>query len=466
MNRLQRTALAASLIGVGGIALAVFVAARMPSSAQRLKTRIESERLFQFGRLSVTKAVVERTEETFELRRDDAFSWSVGKTVFWPADLQAVEAMIDQVAGLRAVREVYAQPSARQLEDTGLSKPELRLRVTTREAEHRLVLGSVNRLTDLLHAREEDGPVVLVDPGFRWAVDRPFTDFRNDRLFPFSADDVAEIALHRANGTGFRLTMEDESPRVTVGDSSFVAGEGEVAVFVAAVTLRLEAEAYVSDEAPFPTPPSSEGARVEPASAVVLKVRSRGGHVRTATIALATSTFQPQPTPYGWVGPSLVELYAPAAEEVVRATAEGLRDRTLSRFPPSRAARVRMKYGRQAAWTFERDRDDRDAWSRTHPSPASARPSVMRDIVFRFASLKGASTVTRRPTAKERRAWLLEPPSRRFEFFDADGELLADVRIGDYASEEALYVEANGRVDVVPMDELLRIPVALTRYLE
>lgn len=466
MTRLQRTLLVTAVVGAAGISGVLYLATQTPDQAERLRHRVESERLFGFGRATVRWLELHRDGQAVRFERDPAVAWRIDEPVRWPADLQAIEALIDRAAALREERTVYETPSAQQLEDTGLSSPRLKLFVETVDGgSHQLELGSTNPVTELLHVRADDGPVVVVDPSFRWALDRPLDEFRMDRLFPYRTGDVSRVRCQAPSGASFALerTGEDQHA-VTSGGQRFDAGVGVTAVFLAAVTKRLEAEEYLSDHHPYPELPE-QIASFEPSSSFTIEVDHVSGETRTATIALAMTSFTAEPAPIAWVGSTVVSLYPPPVQEILTTTADGLRDRSLAWFNPRDAHRIRVRYGDAPAdWVFERAPGDPRAWVRVEPSPAEGVEAVFRDLVLILARFKGDETVTEAPSPSQLRAWLLDPPSRRFVVEDESGEVLADLRLGGWASDETLYARGLGpRVDTVSIDRVMKIPVDLEK---
>lgn len=460
MTRLQRTLILAGVVGVGGITAAVYLAARAPRQAERVRERVERERVFDFGRNDVARLSIRRSDEQIRLVRDRTVGWRLDAPVEWPADLQAVEALLDRAASLRAKRVAFESPSEENLTDAGLAPPEVELDITLMNGTaHTLALGTTNPVTELMHAREGDGPVILVEPDFRWSMDRPSEEFRMDRLFPYRADDVARLRLISPSGDAFDLSRDPGGGHTVItSDERFGAGVGVAAVLLAAVTKRLEAEDYLGDAHPFPGLPEAL-VSVQQGSAFVITTHHATGVTRSATIALARLAVLDEPVPVAWVGSSVVQLYAPPVKEVIGTTAEDLRDRSLAWFNPSEVARLRAYYaGEPQPWVFERSGDD--GWRRVAPAPAEGLGIVLRDVLLSLARLKGDRTASDAPTPRQLRDWLIEPASRRFVMESEAGEILADVRLGGWASEDTIYARGDGpRVDVVSIDRLLKIPV-------
>jgi len=494
MNRLQRTLALAGLVGVAGIGGALYIGATAPDQRERLRQKIEDERPFSFGRSTVLRFELERDGERIRFERDPAVGWQVATHEPWPADLQAVEALIDRTAGLRVKRIAFESPTEENLRNAGLFEPRLVLSIETRDGtRHHLAIGRSNPLTDLLHVRAQSGedlegaPVALVDPSFQWALDRPPEEFREDRLFPYRTRDVVRVRSRAAEGTAFVLEQSLESgpgassdasgaesvgqkePRfeVIVSGERYDAGIGASAVFLTALTKRLEAEEFLSDFHPFPELPPSIGSFAE-GSKVTVDVVHAAGLTRSATIALAMASFNEAPQPIAWVDETVVRLYPPPVKEIVSTSGEQLRDRRISFFSTKRARRLVVEYGdRDEPWVFERDSDDVRSWRRVEPSPADASDIVLGNVVQILSGLEGDRTVSRDPSPAQLRAWLLEPPSRRFIVQTEDRTPIADVRIGGWISpeREELYVRGERRrVDAVSLDRVLKIPTDRSRF--
>jgi len=468
MKRLQRTLLFAAIVGLAGIGGSLYLALEAPKQAERLRDKIARERLFSFGRLSVRAMTVVREGREIRLERDPSSSWRIDAPVRWPADLQAVEALMDRTAGLRAEGTAFEDPTREQLANTGLLEPRLRLEVELGDGtRHELAIGTENPLTELLHVRADGGPIVVVDAEYQWTLDRPLDELRADRLFPYRSDDVAEIRVRPPSGAGFRLVRSGaEAYEVEADEQRFRAGVGVAAVFVAAVTKRLEAENYLGDTFPYPEIPATIES-FESGSGFSLAVEHASGEVRTASIALARREFENDQVPIAWIDESVVELYPPPVDEILQTRAEDLRDRNLARFDPDAAARLRIEYGGDGRpWVFEQSASD-GTWRRVEPRPAEAESRLLDTLVLRLARLKGDRTITESPSRAELRRWLLDPASRHFVVEDASGRELADVRLGDWASDEELYVKGDGpRVDAISIDSVLSVPVDLKKLVQ
>ncbi|NJK90146.1 MAG: DUF4340 domain-containing protein, partial [Myxococcales bacterium] len=274
MTRLRRLALAATVVGGGGIAAAVALSVGTKNADERRIERVDRERVYSFGAVDVASVTLRRKDAMVQFQRDDGRGFVLTSPVRWPADAEAIDALLHQVSALREKRTVYERPSPADLEEAGLAKPDGTLELVMKDGtSHRLAIGSVNALTGLLHVRVDEGAVVVVDPSFRWVVDRAMDEFRASRVFPFSEKDVQSVTVRGRDGIAHRATRQPPQGFFiqTIGTRAppALADEGRFAVFLTAVTKRLEVESFLRDDVVYPELPEGYDQVVDARSVTV-----------------------------------------------------------------------------------------------------------------------------------------------------------------------------------------------------
>jgi hypothetical protein len=472
VSRLQRSLVTAAL-AAGAIGLGVAVLLTAPSSQQAEEEELTARRRFTFGTAHVRRARLVTGEGTMAFERDPATEWRITRPFRWPGATEPIAALLGRVSALRSERTVFETPTEDQLKRAGLDRPRVDLVVELTDGTHRrLQLGAINQLSDLVYARSASGPsaappmagpVFLTTPASLWAMDRPFEEFRTPRVLPLDRDHVRR--LEKRSPSGLEWVVRAAQPYEVSADGQRFrpADPGRVAVAMAATFLRLEADHFLVDGArdlaeALARLPGSEGRL-----AYALTATLDSGGVHSATVAVVKRPDAPEATPMAFVDGALMELYSPPAEELAKLQAEDLVDRTITAVEPARVHRLTVVHGDAGQpWVFERRPE---GWAQTEPRSSPADPRTVGRVVRVLSALRGDRTVTYQPTPAQLDQWMLQPPSRRYRLESREGESLAVVTLGSYASPTELHVMGTGpRVDAISVERVREIPSQLTEY--
>lgn len=454
MTRLARSARTAAVVLVlgGGAGLGFYLTEVRPRQAIR-EAEIEAQRLFAFGRDDVLRARLFIRGSTVSFRRVAEDAFRLEAPVDWPADQEAVRALLDRTAAVRVVRPLADPATAEQLEAWGLDEPAARVEVELRGGRSRtFLIGAENPLVGGHPVTDGDRRRVGLTPGdIFWAFDRPPDAFRDPHPVPEDPARVTGLTL-TSSAAELRLRRAGAAWRVLEDGAWSPASPARARRLLVAFTRRLEATRYVSDRAGpedrarLGLAPPRATARLELGDgAVELDFAWSEGPDGTTVLAHRRGTpsvFEVDPTVLGELG----------------FDADALRDRTLARFDPDRVARVELTLGTEEAELERTPAGWRDPTGRVEVLDVRVDA-----LVRRFAFLEGERTVTTEATPAERRAWLLEPPSRRLVFRDDAGVALADVVLGGRVDAEHLYAARTGSSEVlaVATAQLPRLPAAL-----
>jgi hypothetical protein len=443
----------------GGAAVYLYVKEVAPRDALR-QAREEKKRLFHFGRDDVRAGTLYTRGATVAFERDGAGRFVLTAPVAWPADRDAIRALLDRMAVLRVERSLGEDPTEEELSSWGLAPPEIRLDVTLKSGEARsLLVGTKNPLVDAYPITDgARSRVGLTDPSFHWAFDRAPSDFRSRRLVPLAPSAIRSLQLARADGPDVRLRREspDAPWRIETLGGPRTANPRRAARVVVAFTRRLEATGFLDDTLDWRFAAAEMRLTLETFDGEARQLRFlRGGP------AVEDDT---------WVAhlegtPTVAEL-DPSVERDLQIRPEALVDRTLSRFDPEAVASVKMHIGTEPPFVVVRDASGwafSDASGETGP-----KPWRVDAVVRTFSLLEGEATHAEAPSAAQLSEWLLAPPSRRLVFRGEDGEILADVRVGNRLDEDHFLARAEGdpRVLTVPISKLRALPATRADLVE
>lgn len=473
MTRLKRAIrTAAVLTAIGGVSATwLYVREVAPRESLR-RARLDAMRLFAFGRIDVLEGTLVTRGATMTFSRDESGRFRLSAPVAWPADDEAMGALLDRMAAIRADPVLTDAATAEDLARWGLAPPLARLHVRLRDGrEHALLVGPVNPLvgkhpiTDGAKKR-----VGLTNDTFFWAFDRPIDDFRSKQLVPFDPSDVGEIRIQPGtDASGLRLRRSAEGGRaewaVWVAERWVPAAESRAHHLAVALTRRLEASGFLTDAYDPARPEDQRRWGLDDPIASVDLTDLSGAPCRL--------TFGRAPVTEGGDGPLVV--HASKTRTVVEVDAwieaelapspDAFVDRTLSRIQPAEVEAVEMQLGTEPPFRLAR-RGSR--WVLSGREDLAVKSWRVDALLRAMTLLEGDATHLERASPRERAELLLEPPSRRIILLDESGGALADVRFGNRLDEAHLLAQREGdpRVLVVEEKKLVTLPARREDLLE
>jgi len=189
----------------------------------------------------------------------------------------------------------------------------------------------------------------------------------------------------------------------------------------------------------------------------VLNAEHASGRTRSATVAVVKRATAPEATPLVYTEGSLVEVYAPPAQELAELDPSTLINRTISQFEPGNVREVVVLFAGSDPLRIER--------TAAGDWPVQFDAERVDRTLEVFSELSGVSVVSATPSDKQLEEWLLQPPSRRFVFRGEGGDILANVTIGGYPDADHFYVRGTERrVYTVPIALLSDLPVDVAAY--
>lgn len=459
LSRVGRAARnAAFLIGIGGLAAGGMYLRDIRPRETRKVEALEAKRLFHFGRDAVASATLHTRGATLSFERDGS-EFVVTAPVNWPARSDAAYALLDRVAGVSLDTVLTESASTDELSKWGLDRPIAVARLTLDNGEERVLrVGPKNPLVDKYPVTDGAGARVgLADPAFIWALDRPPEDFRANHLLPNAQPkDVTTVEVRSGAGGGFRLVRGPKAWTVAIDGEETpprMAAASRVRLFLVAFTKRVEILRFVSDDADPPAP-----------DAVIAHFRFtlEDGSRHGVGILRSTETSAEDGAWQAHLDGTRTRVEIdPSAELELRKGPSYFFERTLSRLDPAAVTRVEIQLGRKPPQTLVRTAlEPAPAWA-LRGAPETQLKSWRIDALIRlFAVFEAQSIHEETPSRSQLREWLIEPPSRRFVFFDAADAVLAEVRIGHRFDETHLFARSDRspRVGLVPEEKLSVLP--------
>lgn len=457
MKRIHRSLATATLFFVVGIGGAVYVyQTQVRTVDARFQEEQEAKRLFRFGLVHVQSGRLQGRNATIAFARDDTFTWRMTEPVDWPADVDAINAMINRMAGIKMEPLVTDTARSEDRARVGLDRPHTRLTVQLADGEHTLAIGTKNRLVDKYPITDAEGNRIgLSEPSFFWALDRDLFAFRSKRLFPFTPDQIHRVTIEAPDGTLrveiTRPQKDTEAFEIRGGDlEGPVTGDiGEIDRLLVTLTKRLVAERFVTDRM---TPGDASEHGLAPPHLTV--------RVHTAEGPRGVRFGRQDELRAHVEGTASVAVVDQALLERLERPAAAYRDRSILRYNPRDVQRIRLTVGANPPMVVERSEGGSD-WTIVEPITAPARVWRVDNLVLVYSKLKAHSIYRFDPNPEELAQWVLDPPSRQLELFDGEGELLGDLRLGKYATAGKVFAMRAGqkRVGVIEDSKLGIFPV-------
>ncbi len=460
LTRVQKNlAVAVVLLGLGGGAAAYTLKTKVKTPNERFKESQDAKRYYHFGRAHVKTGRLYSKSATFAFAREGT-GWVITEPVQWPADLDAIDAMLNRMAGIVVDPLLTEAATEVELKNAGLDHPQTRLDVELIDGvKHTLFVGAKNKMVEKYPITTlEKKKIGLSDTAFHWSMARGFDEFRDLRVLPIDAKDVVGIQMFEGEDLHLGLTKKDGTWMVE-GESlkaPTAADRGTVTILLVGLTKRLKVERFLDDSFDPKGPKAARYGLDKPSLRVV--VNTKDGKTRTLSLAHYSQTGAEGSSMVAYMqGSTTLALLRAGTEKVFEASAAYYRDRTLSRFSMASVKKLRVEIAGEKPVTFTKKGD---AWVIPGNKTTAAKVWKVDAIVRPFVSLKAVSWKTEAATKQERLEWLLKPWSRRVVVYGDKDAVLADIRIGNLADDDHLFAQAanDPRVALIPAKKLRAFP--------
>ncbi len=253
MRRIHRTLLTAVILFGGAGGYGVYVLHHdVKDPNRRRHDEVEKERVFpaEFGLDDVKSGELMTRGATITFTLDEAHLWQISQPVQWRADPSAIEDAINQMVGARLEPESRVEnPDAKLLGNWHLDKPRTRLTLDTAKGRFVLLVGPKNPLREMYPITDGDHRAAgLTSLDFYWAFDKPLSDFRERRVFPFATDEVKRVV--RTGPDGFQLERGEDAYTLADPDGTGVqpADPERAEIFLVALTQHLKIGRFLTDD--------------------------------------------------------------------------------------------------------------------------------------------------------------------------------------------------------------------------
>lgn len=440
MKRVQKNMLTAAVLLAAGVGFGLYtLKTKVRTPEERFLEDRESKRLFRFGRIDVVRGTLKAKSATIAFEREDDGGWRLTEPVNWPADDEAIDAALDRMAAIIMEPVTVEDATDADRAREGLVRPHVSLHVVLKgDIEHTLNVGRRNKLEDKYPITDAaKSRIGLSDSAFYWAMDRTFDELRSKRLVDLVEDDVVRMSVFDGDGAlHYRLEKDGEGWTTEGADQpKIVADSGDVLLARVRLVRRLSAASFATDD----YDPSNAEQKKKlgfDAPKFRIEIEAKDG----AKVGLVMTEDPKREGQYLMhvEGTGTVAEVAGSLVELLEKSAVQFRDRTFYKVDKKDIASVRFELG---ASKFEATRTGDSEWT------VDGQPAKIwkLDAILRtFTYLKVDAIHAKSASKAEKTEWLLDPPSRKLILKDAEGQVLASVRIGKYARDELLFVQVDG----------------------
>ena len=442
MKRLQKQFLTAAVVVVAGGGAGLYTLyEKVKTPEARLLEHRESQRLFQFGWVDVEEGQLRSPTATISFALTEA-GWRLTKPLEWPGNAEAFESLLNSMAGLIIDRKLTESADLTQLVQEGLDRPAVTLSVKLKDGRTlTLHVGRKNKLLDRYPVTDADKQRIgLVEPSGYWNYTRSVDEFRSKQVFATSDDDIRQVEIVSGNGEQqYSLVVEDEGWRLDrPGAPSTKADDKIVNLFLQRITTDFDADDYLTDAYS-----DSDGSKYGLAPPTLrMRLHTADGKLGAA-IGFVTPEGAEDPTAYILLDGTrtLLRNTDPTLRDDLTKPARTFVDRTLCRFDPKQAHRVSFQVAGRPAYRAERDGD---GWRLLEPKSQPAKTWKLDGIVRLLSRIRATAWHADQATAEELKEWRLIPAARRVTVEDAEGKVLADIKLGKYADDNRLFIRASG----------------------
>jgi hypothetical protein len=345
-------------------------------------------------------------------RRGDA--WFLTKPVEWPANVNAVSRIINELQFLEHVTSFPTkelEKNGQKLADYGLDQPKLTLSFTSGDeggaAPGRttvLRIGDTTKVGGHLYLLSSDGETIhVVGPSLADSLSVPFDDLRSDVVFSIQVFEARSLNLQTAAPSSVRVRLDREGSR-WLFRTPVNARAGKNATELAINALdALRVKSFVLQNAPATTPSAA------PALRVTLEGNNRHETLYVGAPTDGDNTYYAQLEDRRAV---FTVSIPPGLMDTLRNAADDLRDRHILDFDPSAVTGVALSALNQPELALQR-----------LESPAAGHDAGWQ--ITRRGGDQGSQTIAADPAAVQRLLEQLEALSALH--FQSDAPTNADI---------------------------------------
>lgn len=406
----------------------------------RGEQRAQEDRLTALSVEQVVRIVLEKGDQIIELHRGDGDgdgdAWQLLQPVKASADVAAVRSLLAAITDAKVQRTLAdaGDPAAFGLVDEALG---IRLEANDHEPLSFAVGNSAPVGSAHYVQRRGESAVLLVEGGFRAAVDRTTDDLRDKRIFDFDDDDVHWIEITKPTRQA-RLDRT-ETGWTVAGEPTYAGDDTAIQTYLSSLR-SLRVASFVEQE---PSDLAAFGLS-EPR----LIVRFGGSDEKVREIAFGADKAGTEYHAVATPGGNVFTVHDWAYRNLDKG-ARDLRDKALVALGAEQIHRVMIvRRDRDAIQLVRTD----DSW-RIDGVEGPVKTAEIENYINDIATLAGYEIVADEPHDLE--PFALDDPLLRIELFDQTSNPLGTIRIGRTVADDGIH-HFNAISDSTPMVVLLR----------
>src|SRR5438034_4034744 len=195
-----RTTLVLAVVALGVFAYLRFFEMKQPSTEE---AKHQAQNVLNFDRYKINGIVIQNGDEKIELRRRDT-KWRLDTPIKDHADSSSVENLLSNLEGWRkdatiSAKEIEADKN--KLNEYGLAKPKLKLKLTGPEELPEIFFGKDAALEGKMYVRFENSKeTFLASQSVKKAIQKKPEDFRDRKLTDLIMAQVVRVVLKTPAG--------------------------------------------------------------------------------------------------------------------------------------------------------------------------------------------------------------------------------------------------------------------------
>jgi len=458
------TTLGVLLIGGGAAAYMYREIKKAPDQKRQIQM---DARLFPWGRVHITGVSLQSERATFAATCDPINGCRLTSPIQGPADAEAMQALLDNVAALPLAVEPFKGEDVRpHLAEYGLDPAPITFTASTADGKvHRLYVGGLDP-TDRRRWVAGGDPLRMgrADDLFSWALDRDLFAFRANQVFQLDRHAISEILVERLDSAPRTLHLTAGDPLWTVESDGrkLTADPYVIDKFLLLLTRDLKADAFVTDH--YTAEDAVKYGLDKPTFAIT--VHSAGGRVDKAFVGVgARPAGTGEPDEAGKAAPfvhiegasSVAVTYNALLSDLSKGLPE-FRDKRVTDFDLEAVRRIEIL--REGTPPLVLDGMG-DSWQLISPESAPARVDRAKAIAMQFSKLRAVRVIDEEKSPAKLAELGLEPPELRVLLRADGGRMLADIRFGRPIDKDTVAVTAEGvtRIDAVKDASLRLLPM-------
>lgn len=167
------------------------------------ETKGKTERLLSFKEEEVAGIILNYPQQEIRLQREPLGRWKMTHPLEAAADEATVGSILAVLNASEVKRALEGNPSAADLENYGLGRPEVKVMISLRNgiALPPIFIGGKTPVGNSAYVRRGAGPAVLLtDASLRSNLERKLNDFRSKKIIEFREEAVKQFVLRGAKG--------------------------------------------------------------------------------------------------------------------------------------------------------------------------------------------------------------------------------------------------------------------------